>query len=59
MIIFFQVTNLFLGVSMDEFEIKNSGIGLMIGWTSWIIVFAVFLEVTRFFERKCNLKFLI
>jgi uncharacterized membrane protein len=47
------IVTIYLGVCMDDMNLGSMGWGIMIGWTIWIIIFPLILEITQaFFFRK-------
>ena len=58
--LFFVVVALFLGVNISDVNIHSGGWGIMLGWTVWIFVLPVLIELLeyKFRVEKSNLKLL-
>ena len=42
---------IFLGVNISAFNLQNNGWGIVLGWSLWILVFILVLEVLDFMSR--------
>jgi hypothetical protein len=52
------VVALFLGVVLDEIDLENYGWGLVLGWTLWMFIIFLLLEILKilFASRRCKFK---
>ena len=52
------VVALFLGVNIEDMGLGNVGWGIMVGWTIWIVILPVFLEIIDQRFQKGSFDFL-
>lgn len=40
-----KVVTIWLGVFIDRMNLGRAGLGIMIGWTIWVVVLPILLEI--------------
>jgi hypothetical protein len=51
-----KVVAVFLGLSISKMNLGFNGVGIMIGWTIWTVLFPLLLELVNLAQKKNTTK---